>query len=677
MKKSITTMLMLAIAAGGAMTVTARDLLHEQKRPAGLRTRIERQKQTHAIARVPDDGREYSVVLEEDFSLCTAGSEENPDRNYIEQANYSIPSKYTHTPGWSGRGIMQAGGAICIGMVDEPGTDNEMTGQIETPVLDLSRDKGNAYLTFRAKPMAPDVEMLSIRWATDELMGSTGELTTAYLPVGKWSTVEVPLTKCPENSIIQIWPEYHEVLIDDIKIEMHYPEIDAPKARKWTDYTGDSFTANWDAVEGADHYVINVFWIRQEGSEDQLPDYRYVVKEQETRDNFYHVEGLDPDKVYYYYVRAVKENGVESDDSQTVEVLALTVPKNISVTESDFEYYSAQWDAVKKTQYYSVETLVEHTAQADEDYPLLDENFNKLPQGGTMDNPFVNTIGYYDMNENGMSRANWELYEGGFIDGAICLHNTVFSDEPYYGELVSPILICNNSTGDITIEGDFAAKAAGVRPYIQIAVPGTVDGQTTWVLGAGGEVNADLNSEWQHLKLDYKVKPGITRFSIGTNGNDWMFIDNLKITCRLPKDGVQMVPYNFTDTEYNDITCRIPDRRRGDRFSFAVKASYVKPGFSFFPIIVTSDWSELVDVPEKDWKWPESGVSEVADASGFTAIGGRGELAVDNPAGSHIIVMDMTGARIATISSTTALLRLPAGVYILSDGIHTTKTMVR
>ena len=47
---------------------------------------------------VPDDGREYAVVLEEDFSLVTAGSEHDPAPDFINNEYNMIPSNYTHTP---------------------------------------------------------------------------------------------------------------------------------------------------------------------------------------------------------------------------------------------------------------------------------------------------------------------------------------------------------------------------------------------------------------------------------------------------------------------------------------------------------------------------------------------------------------------------------------------------
>lgn len=625
---------------------------------------------------VPDDGREYEAVIEEDFSLMTAGSEENPDKNYIENPDFSIPAKYTHQPGWSGRGIMQAGGAICIGKVIDPSTQQEMTGQIETPLTDLHRDNGKAYLSFRAKSMLPGYDMLTIRWVTDDVMPTTGEAQTVYINGSVWSTVEVNLTKCPSNAIIQIWSETTEVLIDDIKVEQYHSPIDSPKALKWTEYTGDSFVANWEPVEGADHYLLNVFYIRREGTEDQLPDYKYILTDYETTETSHRLTGLDPDKVYLYYVFAVNAQGQMSEASQTVEVMALTVPDGIVIDRVKPESFTVSWNPVRNAEGYGFQAVLTHTAQSDEDYALIDELFDCIKSEGTIGDPRTNAVGLYDMDSYGLSRASWVMYEGGIIDGGICLHNYVSTyGEQYYGELVSPILTIGESTGEITLEGEFASLD-GVRPYIQVAVPGVVDGQTQWVLGAGGEIKEDIGSDWTYVKQTYKVKPGLVRFSIGCTDGGWLYIDNLSLSVKLPQGAKQTLPYHYNETkelEYPHYTCPTPDRTAGDKYSFALMAARQKPGAYFIPIYVTSDWSELIEVPE-----PDSG-SEAVSAVGSQLLAKcvAGGIDITNPLGCRVTVADIAGRIVASTSDVQAHLSLSPGIYIVASAHGSSKLIVR
>lgn len=631
---------------------------------------------------VPDDGREYVTVIEEDFSLFTAGSEDNPDKTFLEGNDEVIPSKYTHTPGWKGRGVMSAGGAVCLGFVKDPYTQATMTGQIELPPLDLHKDAGRAYLSFKAKPLPPDVDMLTIRWVTpadtENPFGTTGEEQTVYIQPGKWQKVEVDLTECPENACVQIFSEYHEVLLDDIKIMQHQPEVDAPKALKWTDYTGDSFTAHWSKVEGADHYILNCFYIRREATEEMPADYKYILKDKELTDTLYHFTNLKPERVYYYYVRAVGPTGQLSEESRVVEVMALTVPAGVTFNNVTSKGFDVSWDPVLNAESYEVNTSLAHVAPADEEFDLINDDFSAIVNEGTIGNPYGNTYGYYDMNVYGMNRAGWVMYDGGVINGGVCFHNYISAyGEQYYGELVSPIYIISQSTGDITIEADFATDDKGVMPYIQVAVVEKIDGKSTWVLGAGGTIDVDLNREWKHVKLQYKVKPGIIRFSIGCTDGDWLYMDNLRIAIGLPKGGIQVMPYHSREVYVDEgLTLHVPtpDRTENDAYGVSITAVRRKPGSTFFPIYIYSDDSPYYDVPDVDW----TGVADVStDSAGITAKSVAGGMEISNPGCRAVIVCDLSGRTVARTAEAFATVSLRPGIYIVSSKGYSSKIFVK
>lgn len=54
------------------------------------------------------------ILIDEDFSRMTAGSLEAPDTESIIDNEYSVDPKYTAEPGWWGRGLHQAGGAVAL-----------------------------------------------------------------------------------------------------------------------------------------------------------------------------------------------------------------------------------------------------------------------------------------------------------------------------------------------------------------------------------------------------------------------------------------------------------------------------------------------------------------------------------------------------------------------------------
>lgn len=630
-----------------------------------------------------DDGREYTTLLEEDFSLCTAGATDNPDVNYIENNYYEIPSQYTHTPGWGGRAVMQAGGAICLGKFTDQYSGEEITGYIDLPELDLHRDYGTAYVSFRAKLLSGDYDMVNVRWtATTDFLPETSEAVTSYVNGFGWTTIEVTLTECPENAVIQIFSETTELLIDDIKVEQFQPEIDAPTALKWTDFTGDSFTANWSAVDGADHYIFNCFYIRRQGSEDQLPSYKYIARDVETTETSYHLSGLDRTKTYYYYVRAVNADGVKSEESACVEVLDLCVPSGIKVDEVTKESFTVSWDPVFNAEGYGFQAVLDHTAQMNEDYALIDEPFDGVECAGSIGDVYTNNIGLYDMDSYGMTRANWVMYEGGVIDGAIALHNYVSSyGTQYYGELVSPIMSIGQTTGEVTIEADFATLDKGVKPYLQIAVPGVVDGQTQWTLGGGGEINAVIGSTWSHVKRTYQVKPGLIRFSIGCTDGGWLYVDNLRISVKMDAGASQRVLYRYDEIKDNidapSYTCKTTDRQAGDEYSFALMAARQRPGSYMIPTYILSEWSPLTQVPSLPYD--EDGVDSItAEATAFTATGANGAIEISNPSGVEIVVLDMAGRAVAHTNDASASIAVAPGLYIVSGAVNgTVKVIVK
>ena len=88
-----------------------------------------------------------TMLLEEDFSRFTAGSEATPDATDISDVDTgAIADSYTATPGWYGAAVYQAGGCAYIGMFDFGYGDEP--GYIQLPIMEgLSTYE----VTFRAR----------------------------------------------------------------------------------------------------------------------------------------------------------------------------------------------------------------------------------------------------------------------------------------------------------------------------------------------------------------------------------------------------------------------------------------------------------------------------------------------------------------------------------------------
>ena len=213
-----------------------------------------------------DETPNLQVLLEEDFSKFTAGSEATPDATDVADATTGyIADELTNTPGWSGDGVFQAGGCAYIGIVDE-GTDNEDTGFLNTSTFDGSGNGGYIVVTFRARVAeegATDaVEFVSIDEddinESDPMSGVVDYKQVAI--TDQWAEYEVELKSGAANASIQLYAYQSPIYIDDIKVTQTVKiDVPAPKALAATNVTPTSFTANWSAVEGATSYMLTVF----------------------------------------------------------------------------------------------------------------------------------------------------------------------------------------------------------------------------------------------------------------------------------------------------------------------------------------------------------------------------------------------------------------------------------
>ena len=216
-----------------------------------------------------DETPNLQVLLEEDFSKFTAGSEATPDATDVADATTGyIADELTNTPGWSGDGVFQAGGCAYIGIVDE-GTDNEDTGFLNTSTFDGSGNGGYIVVTFRARVAeegATDaVEFVSIDEddinESDPMSGVVDYKQVAI--TDQWAEYEVELKSGAANASIQLYAYQSPIYIDDIKVTQTVKiDVPAPEALAATNVTPTSFTANWSAVEGATSYMLTVFSFR-------------------------------------------------------------------------------------------------------------------------------------------------------------------------------------------------------------------------------------------------------------------------------------------------------------------------------------------------------------------------------------------------------------------------------
>ena len=204
--------------------------------------------------------KEETVLLDEDFSLFTAGTEDEPDsKNVSDNFTGEIPSRYTKTPGWTGAAIRQAGGvcAMVLGnFATSDGGAQTLPGYLITPKGNYA---GDLTVTFRARLSGADVE--SDKMSVTLINSEKGTLESSQLEIGKeWSEYTVKFSKGEFKSCaIEFAMASAGVLLDDIKVVSKQTSIVPPTPTAATDFTTDGFTAHWNPTADADSYLFSLY----------------------------------------------------------------------------------------------------------------------------------------------------------------------------------------------------------------------------------------------------------------------------------------------------------------------------------------------------------------------------------------------------------------------------------
>lgn len=202
------------------------------------------------------------VLLSEDFSKFTAGSEMYPDRTdlCLKELDYCISPSLLHTPGWNGGGIYQAGGCAFIYGFSNEYTGTYDLGYLESPRFDGSGNWGSFVVRFRARTV------LQQDWLGVCGVPAKGKAQQKFAVIGpNWGWYEVELDCGDDSTRVQFEPLEDGCYIDDITIvrlggggqgpEPQYG-LDTPVVLPVEDYTSEGYTARWKSVAGADDYAI-------------------------------------------------------------------------------------------------------------------------------------------------------------------------------------------------------------------------------------------------------------------------------------------------------------------------------------------------------------------------------------------------------------------------------------
>lgn len=190
-----------------------------------------------------------TTLLTEDFSKFTAGSEAEPDTTRLDDPETSeIADTYFNTPGWYGLEVYQAGGCAYIDFSYDYGE----TGMLITPTINTT---GSVTIKCRMRSVNSEGDYIGYNIAYEDM--ETGEIEVIDSNIGllvndEWTDVEWFTSHGDDDTYIYLFSYEAPVYIDDIEIIHHYMPV--PTILPETNVTENSFTANWEAIEGADEY---------------------------------------------------------------------------------------------------------------------------------------------------------------------------------------------------------------------------------------------------------------------------------------------------------------------------------------------------------------------------------------------------------------------------------------
>lgn len=523
------------------------------------------------------DNNRYGKVIEimyEDFSKMSTGSIEKPDREtkineYVLGGIYwwNVKPEYTNLPNWGSHYAYPAGGCLFMD------ADNGEGAQLNTPLLDLSDHCRIAVIQFRARTLTGTSTGLMVEATETYNMSSTG---WDYMPMvevpeitSEWHTYEVMFKGTGASTmfnIVQYPPS--QIYIDDIKVYQIDQYVDTPVTLAHSNYTGSSFNANWEAVDGAEFYLLNVYSLDENGQAKDL------LTDKKAEGTSFKVEGITSGETYYYTVRAAKGDK-ESIETLPVEVFDLEAPVLNKASEVKNDKYTASWNEVPSAERYNYWAYNVRTADADGEFIVTDENFDGIrdPEGNltglTLEDPSYQVYPEYYISE--FSQAGWKGSNSMPYTDYLCVDGWQYMNGQGDAGLISPELDLSKDNGKVNLSIKLYGEIADM--YTEDGTPVPCQTQCAIALFNYDEAKGDyvqdeliypegVAEEWKTFNV--ALTKGAKRSKIGiyavkAPGN--LYMDDLKITQNYKKGESLTEPFFFAHWyEGTQIEVTVPSK---------------------------------------------------------------------------------------------------------------------
>lgn len=638
-------------------------------------------------------------VLTEDFSLM-GGSPEAPqydaDLLYdmyageVDNAWETLKPGFTHQQGWGCNNSYPAGGYFLMDVAKGGGYAN-----INTPMLDITGHDGVATIRVRAKTMGGETPV-TIEHAETNHMGPTwtNVVGTDVIIGEEWGVYEFTVQNGGPSAIfnivvMQMTDIPVNVLVDEISVIQYDLHVGIPTLNPHTNYQGESFDLSWSAVEGADSYLVDLYYLIPGDHWAGLPDeIVYVYQEEPVATNSWTVTGVENGQTYYYTVRAVKGEykSLAPDPVVIFDLVNTEMTSTSAISENGV--YTAEWTEVPSAEVYNYWAYCDRVAAEDGLFVVTEEDFTGVvgadgqPTGWTKEDPSYNC--YSESNLHTLAQGGWTGYNYAPYTDYVCVDTWQYMNGQGDAGIVSPELDLSKDGGNIKVNLTLCAELAIIgydenwqplgSDYASCAVALFTYDETV-----GDFVQQELHYldnltfDWQDREVN--LTKGAERSIIGIYGVKVpgnLYIDNLKITQNYKAGDMLRDPFLFARYhEGTSIEVTIPERASG--MDIWHKVCAVKgyeagnDGMNATYAFAYSDYTELALVG----KAPNlSAVSLQEVGKGAFANVRNGKLFVANPEAEAVAVYDIAGNLLYTnAGNTTVEVELPAtGVYVVKVG---------
>lgn len=659
---------------------------------------VERAPRLVSVKKAPADyGKEVDIV-KEDFAKMTTGSQDAPDYDtdlndyeMHDNAWINMLDDFTQTPGWGSHNAYSAGGAIYLE------ADNETQGQLNTPMLNVSRNSGICFLQFDARVPADNevVEQVVVEAAeTYNMQPSWKFLGNTQLPqlTTDWQTYTIQFYEGGEYTLFNIVNYSAPVLIDNVRVFQvdQYVATPTPNPHKNYARVDDNtakFDLSWSAVDGAESYVLNVYDKDANGKPQN-----YIQKDVEVKDNKFTVDNAVTGTIYYYTVSAKKGEHV-SMPSVEVPVKGIVEPVLSVSSPINGDKYTAEWKNVGGAERYNYISYFKQEATEDCLMEVSKLNLVGMKYDSddmeveySVDNPTSYTLDRGALADE-VGQAGWTVKHYAIYKDALTIDAFWTVEAKSDAGLISPEMDLSKDGGKFRVKLRACAEylpAYEAYPQAAVALFNYDEEKGDYVqseLVYAGDKN--VNGDWKRYDCDFTT--GTARSIVGIYGT-WapgnLYLSDVAIHQNYKKGDSFLNPFHYLNWlvpgtgETTSVDVTIPAKAYEREIYHQAQSVRVKAEGDQFSGATFLE-SRFSDLQKVGFCPLTNGVNDAKlNVSGATVSLAGNNIVVNNPQKAAVALYTLDGMLVASDNSCAEVVTLPVaahGKYVVKVGKQSVK----